>query len=198
MLGDPWCVIVTGLSILLTVDKHALLQGYRLIIENCQSNAEQLCKGIEATGRFEILSKVKGVPVVAFSLKDRTNFDEYELSAQLRFNGWIVPAYTMAPDAQEVRLLRVVVREDFSLSLAERLLSDLITAMSHLDARGPKAIKNQIADIVGIGSHSNHGKESDGKVSEHKKYDIFKTVMSARKAAETWKKSSHRGGNGVC
>ncbi|CAM6118217.1 unnamed protein product [Calypogeia fissa] len=169
-------------------------EGYRLIMANCQANAATLCKGIEDTGKFEILSKVKGVPVIAFSLKDRTNFDEYELSAQLRSTGWIVPAYTMAPDAQDVKLLRIVVREDFSLALAERLLTDLFNAIHHLDERGPKMVK-PIADVA----HKTESSVHDGdKVHEQKKYDIWDTAMKAHKAAKTWKKSLHRGGNGVC
>ncbi|CAM6102284.1 unnamed protein product [Calypogeia fissa] len=167
-------------------------EGYRLIMANCQANAATLCKGIEDTGKFEILSKVKGVPVIAFSLKDRTNFDEYELSAQLRSTGWIVPAYTMAPDAQDMKLLRIVVREDFSLALAERLLTDLFNAIHHLDERGPKMVK-AIEDVAHKTESSVH---DDDKV--HKKYDIRDTAMTAHKAAKTWKKSLHRGGNGVC
>lgn len=34
----------------------------------------------------------------------------------------VVPAYTMAPHAQTLKLLRVVVREDFSLQRAQTFL----------------------------------------------------------------------------
>lgn len=181
-----------------------------MIIANCQANAATLSNGIEATGKFDMLSKVDGVPVVAFSLKDRACFDEYELSDQLRFTGWIVPAYTMAPDAQDVKLLRVVVREDFSLSLAERLLGDLLKAVDHLLARGPKSvdkvqsIAQKLLPNAGDDEKAHDGKAHaeephDGKkLHSHRKSDIFDSVLTAQRVAKAWKKSSHRGGNGVC
>ena len=39
-------------------------------------------------------------------------------SAHLRQRGWIVPAYTLAPNAQDIAVLRVVVRESFSRDIA--------------------------------------------------------------------------------
>ncbi|XP_059073344.1 glutamate decarboxylase 1-like [Cryptomeria japonica] len=76
-----------------------------------------------------------GVRVVAFSLKDNSEHDEYEISDHLRKYGWIVPAYTMAPDAQHVTLLRVVVREDFN-----RTLADVDRVSKELEELPPKII----------------------------------------------------------
>ncbi|GLJ15287.1 hypothetical protein SUGI_0250220 [Cryptomeria japonica] len=83
-----------------------------------------------------------GVPVVAlsFSLKDNTEHDEYEISDHLRKYGWIVPAYTMAPDAQHITLLRVVVREDFNRTLAEHLAVDVDRVSKELEELPPKII----------------------------------------------------------
>ena len=60
------------------------MKGYKCIMENCQSNAKVLANGIRATGRFKILSKDVGVPLVAFSLLDRSKHNEYEIADQLR------------------------------------------------------------------------------------------------------------------
>ncbi|GLJ27704.1 hypothetical protein SUGI_0543780 [Cryptomeria japonica] len=83
-----------------------------------------------------------GVPVVAFSfsLKDNTEHDEYEISDHLRKYGWIVPSYTMAPDAQHITLLRAVVREDFNRTLAERLAADVDRVSKELEELPPKII----------------------------------------------------------
>ncbi|KAL0379076.1 UNVERIFIED_CONTAM: Glutamate decarboxylase [Sesamum radiatum] len=108
-------------------------EGYRNIMENCQENATLLKQGIEQTGRFNIVSKDNGVPLVAFSLKDNSRHNEFEISEMLRRFGWIVPAYTMPPDAQHVTVLRVVVREDFSRTLAERLVIDVGKVLHELD-----------------------------------------------------------------
>ncbi|XP_062216280.1 glutamate decarboxylase 1-like isoform X1 [Phragmites australis] len=109
-------------------------EGYRNIMENCHENAMVLKVGLEQTGRFNIVSKDDGVPLVAFSLKDRSRHDELEISDMLRRFGWIVPAYTMPPDAQHVTVLRVVIREEFSRTLAERLVLDIEKVMYQLDA----------------------------------------------------------------
>lgn len=109
-------------------------EGYKNIMENCQENAMVLKEGLEKTGRFNIVSKDNGVPLVAFSLKDNSCHNEFEVSDLLRRFGWIVPAYTMPPDAQHITVLRVVIREDFSRTLAERLVSDVQKVLLELDS----------------------------------------------------------------
>lgn len=176
-------------------------EGYKAIIDNCLSNAAFLSESIVKTGRFDILSKAKGVPVVAFSLKNRSHFDEYELSSKLRHTGWIVPAYTMAPDAKDVLLLRIVVREDFSHSLAERFLKDLEAALSDLDYHTQKVVQ-QIASALGERTQGQVEDKEDAasipKVKSDKKADVFATILQTQKAVRLWKKSLNRGANGVC
>lgn len=89
--------------------------------------------GLEKTGKFNVVSKDIGVPLVAFSLKDSTKYTVFDISENLRKFGWIVPAYTMPPNAEHIAVLRVVIREDFSRSLADRLLNDLLKVMTELD-----------------------------------------------------------------
>ncbi|KAM3328040.1 glutamate decarboxylase [Capsicum galapagoense] len=109
-------------------------EGYKNVMENCQGNARVLREGLEKTGRFNIVSKDIGVPLVAFSLKDNHKHNEFEISETLRRFGWIVPAYTMPPDAQHITVLRVVIREDFSRTLAERLVIDIVKVLHELDS----------------------------------------------------------------
>ncbi|GBG60797.1 hypothetical protein CBR_g12535 [Chara braunii] len=109
--------------------------GYKRVMENCRENALYLRDAVEATGYFDILSKKEGVPLLAFSLKDRSQFDEYDVADNLKRCGWILPAYTMAPDAEHVSLLRAVVREDFSRTLADRLLRDITRTIDYLKKR---------------------------------------------------------------
>uniref|UniRef100_A0A0E0LVQ4 Glutamate decarboxylase n=1 Tax=Oryza punctata TaxID=4537 RepID=A0A0E0LVQ4_ORYPU len=115
--------------------------GYKNIMQNCMENTAILREGIEATGRFEILSKEAGVPLVAFSLKDSGRYTVFDISENLRRFGWIVPAYTMPANAEHVAVLRVVIREDFSRSLAERLVSDIVKILHELDAHSAQVLK---------------------------------------------------------
>ncbi|KAK4567410.1 hypothetical protein RGQ29_003264 [Quercus rubra] len=108
-------------------------EGYKNVMENCLENARALKEGIEKTGLFNIVSKDVGVPLVAFSLKDSSKYDVFEISGSLRKFGWIVPAYTMPPNAEHIAVLRVVIREDFSRALAERLISDIEKVMKEME-----------------------------------------------------------------
>ncbi|XP_027359500.1 glutamate decarboxylase-like [Abrus precatorius] len=129
-------------------------EGYKNVMQNCSENARVLKEGIEKTGRFNIISKDIGVPLVAFSLKDSSQHTVFEISDHLRKFGWIVPAYTMPPDAQHVAVLRVVIREDFSRGLAERLVSDIEKVVNLLDTL-PSTLSTKAAHVTATTSETN-------------------------------------------
>ncbi|RRT67443.1 hypothetical protein B296_00018504 [Ensete ventricosum] len=148
-------------------------RGYKNVMENCQENAMVLKRGLERTGRFDIVSKDNGVPLVAFSLKDRSRHDEFEVSDYLRRFGWIVPGYTMPPDAQHVTVLRVVIREDFSRTLAERLVLDVEKVLHELDSLPPKKPK--------VNGHPHHHR--NGTIPPKKS-----ELETQRSVTDAWKK----------
>lgn len=111
-----------------------LYKGYKKVIENCMENTRVLKGGLEKTGRFDIVSKDVGVPLVAFSLKDSSKYSVFDMSENLRRFGWIIPAYTIPADAEQIAVLRVVVREDFSRSLAERLIWHIEQVLEEMDS----------------------------------------------------------------
>lgn len=59
---------------------------------------------------------------LAFSWLDRWAKTWLSCGTSAGTNANLVPAYTMAPHAETLRLLRVVVREDFSLQRAQIFL----------------------------------------------------------------------------
>ncbi|KAG6676068.1 glutamate decarboxylase-like [Carya illinoinensis] len=140
-------------------------EGYKNIMENCMENARVLKQGIEKMGRFKIVSKDVGVPLVAFSLKDSSKYTVFQISENLRRYGWIVPAYTMAPDAQHIAVLRVVVREEFSRSLAERLVADLERVVRKIDTL-PSTESTKDGHITAIVDET---RDSDGVAKRIKK-----------------------------
>ena len=50
----------------------------------------------------------------------------------LRAKGWIVPNYELAPGLQDIQILRVVVRENVSAVLVDRLVADLVSNIFEL------------------------------------------------------------------
>jgi glutamate decarboxylase len=107
--------------------------GYRRVLDRLARNARWLSRGLEKIGRFKILSDDHGLPVVCFSLVEGQNYTVFDLSARLRERGWIVPAYHMAPGAEKVEVLRVVLREGFSRDMAEMLITDIKRTCDELD-----------------------------------------------------------------
>jgi glutamate decarboxylase len=135
-------------------------EGYTDIMRGLQTTTSYLTKAVEAVGCFDILSKPGTVPLVCFRLKPGTpgdgrvsaraegrteggapgqgrGYTVFDISSHLRARGWIVPAYTLAPNAQDVAVLRVVVRENFSRDMADLLAEDLRHTVQLLDAHGP-------------------------------------------------------------
>ncbi|KAI9877957.1 MAG: Glutamate decarboxylase 4 [Pleopsidium flavum] len=118
--------------------------GYRSIMMNLTRTADYLAACLKQLG-FSILSKggVEGLPLVAFRLdpKKKHRYDEFTVAHQLRERGWIVPAYTMAPHSEKLKLMRVVVREDFSRSRCDQLVNDVKLAVQTLDGMDDKRLK---------------------------------------------------------
>ena len=121
--------------------------GYTSIVENMLANARHLNEQLEATGKYRILNPGLAEPVVTFSLEGDPGFDVYHLSARLRENGWIVPAYSLPPNAESVNLMRVVVRLDLSRQMIDLLLVDLALAYDHLLQEQPAALTSPKPDL---------------------------------------------------
>jgi glutamate decarboxylase len=117
-------------------------EGYTKIMRNLTNIAAKLAEGVEETGHFKILSDPKCLPLVAFALipkkdehgneKERP-YNEFDVADKLRARGWVVPAYTMAPNIRHVKLLRCVIREDLSMSMVEELINDIKRVIEYLD-----------------------------------------------------------------
>ena len=91
-------------------------------------------RALAATGRFTLLGDRRWLPLVASRLAEPRPYTVYDISERLRAHGWIVPAYHLPANAEEVALLRIVVRENFSRDMADMLLDDLTRVLERLDA----------------------------------------------------------------
>jgi glutamate decarboxylase len=106
-------------------------EGYREVMTSLATTARWIAGEIEAIGGFELLGRGDDLPVVCFRLAGDDPFTVFDLSDALRQRGWIVPAYRMAPDAEDVAVLRVVVREGLSNDMAAELVDDVRSALGH-------------------------------------------------------------------
>jgi glutamate decarboxylase len=114
-------------------------EGYRRVQQSCRDNARWLAAQIAQIGPFALISDGGDIPVFAFRLRDDVRgYTVFDVSETLRIKGWLVPAYHMPPALQDVAVLRVVVRNDFSRDLAGMLLDHLRWAVARLE-RGAAA-----------------------------------------------------------
>jgi glutamate decarboxylase len=108
-------------------------EGYERIASNLMQNAGELERRLTASGRFELLNDARYLPVVVVRPAEaEAGVDVFELSERLRERGWIVPAYTLPPNAESVAVLRMVVKENFSRDMAEMLDEDIERALAKM------------------------------------------------------------------
>ncbi len=112
--------------------------GYTYIMRNMQTNARVLAEKLEAMGRFEIIGPdEEQLPLVAFRLAGETGYDEFDIAWQLAAErGWMLPAYTLPPNAQDVTIMRALVKETMSREHVDTLARDIEEACSTLAKKG--------------------------------------------------------------
>ena len=113
---------------------HLGKEGYSRIVERMMGNASYLAKRLAESGEFEVLNAAGHIPLVTFRFPEQEDFTLFDLSYRIRERGWIVPAYSLPPHAEEVTIMRVVVRENFTKDLVDIFVDDLLNAK--------KALKN--------------------------------------------------------
>jgi glutamate decarboxylase len=108
-------------------------RGYTRIATNVLANARYLAGRLADSGKFEVLNTAKLLPIVTVKLKKPADYTVFDLSQKLRERGWIVPAYTLPPNAEKIAIMRVVVKENFSRDMADMLFDDVVKACGVLE-----------------------------------------------------------------
>jgi glutamate decarboxylase len=113
-------------------------RGYTYIMRRMQQNAEVLADKLEAMGTFEVIGRHdEQLPLVAFKLNAPRSYNEFDIAWQLSAErGWMVPAYTLPPDAQDVTIMRALVKETLSREHVDTLARDIAQACETLEAKG--------------------------------------------------------------
>jgi glutamate decarboxylase len=113
--------------------------GYRYIMETMQRNARALADRLVAEGDLELVGDedAEQLPLVAFRLAEERNFDEFDIASQLAAErGWMVPAYTLPPNAEHVTIMRALVKQTLGHALAMTLADDVAEACASLSVKG--------------------------------------------------------------
>jgi len=112
--------------------------GYQQVQQTSQGIAQYLSGEIGKMGPFELLSDGSDLPVFAFKMRDDIDgFTVFDLSERLRTRGWQVPAYTFPENLTDMAVMRIVVRNGFSMDLASLLLDDFRLHLRYLEKVKP-------------------------------------------------------------
>ena len=116
---------------------HLGMEGYKEIHSNSMDIAQYCHDQIGKIACFENYAKKLDNPLFIWYLKpeyDSTaKWTLFDLQDKLMQSGWMVPAYTMPKDIEDMVVMRIVVRQGMSRDMADMLLADIRNAVAELE-----------------------------------------------------------------
>jgi glutamate decarboxylase len=109
-------------------------EGYQRIIARCLAIAQHIGHWLEAIEQprpcFKVVSNTRQLPVVTFGLAaERDSLSLEGLARHLKLDGWTVPVYPLPSSLGPTKVMRIVVRSDFTEDDAVALLRDVTRAV---------------------------------------------------------------------
>ena len=116
---------------------HLGFEGYKEVHTNSMDIARYCHKTIGEMPCFETYSRTLENPLFIWYMKpsyDKTaKWTLYDLQDKLMQSGWMVPAYSMPADIEDMVVMRIVVRQGMSRDMADMLLEDIRNAVEELE-----------------------------------------------------------------
>jgi len=129
--------------------------GYTLVMEVMKKNSEFLAGRLESIGPFEVVGDdAEQLPLVAFHLAADADvpYDEFDIAWQVSAErGWMLPAYTMPPKAESVKMLRALVKINLNRALVSTLADDIAQACETLEKKGGASKHERQRVKTGVG-----------------------------------------------
>ena len=128
-------------------------EGYEFIMRAMQLNSRFLADRISAIGPFKVVGAAEQqLPLVAFQLADDVPYDEFDIAWQVAAErGWMLPAYTMPPNADKVKMLRALVKLNLTRNLVSTLADDIAAACETLQKKGGASEAERKRVKTGVG-----------------------------------------------
>ena len=132
------------------------MRGYERIHSECYATAQYLARELVKIGPFEMLfsgDPKLGIPALTWRLKPGadTNYTLYDLADRLRIRGWLVPAYSLPANVEDVVVQRILVRQGLSIDMAKLLLEDFARNVKFFEDHKPHGFKGREAEA---GNHA--------------------------------------------
>ena len=116
---------------------HLGMEGYREIHSNSMEIAQYCHDQIGKMPCFENYAKDLENPLFIWYMKPeyekKAKWTLFDLQDKLMQSGWMVPAYTMPKDIEDMTVMRIVVRQGMSRDMADMLMTDIRNAVAELE-----------------------------------------------------------------
>ncbi|MBR2975429.1 MAG: glutamate decarboxylase [Alistipes sp.] len=112
-------------------------EGYRRVQENAMEIARYCHRRIGEMHCFENYATEVVNPLFVWCMKEDYNksakWTLYDLQAVLQQSGWMVPAYSLPKDIDDIVVMRIVVRQGMSRDMADMLMRDIESGVRELE-----------------------------------------------------------------
>ena len=116
---------------------HLGVEGYTEIHSNSMDIAKYCHKAIGKMPCFKNYSETLENPLFIWTMdpdyEKEAKWTLFDLQDKLMQSGWMVPAYTMPKDIEDMVVMRIVVRQGMSRDMADMLIEDIINAVAELE-----------------------------------------------------------------
>ncbi len=110
------------------------IAGYTQIMEALRDTALMVSSELSKMDDMHVITDGTAIPVLSFEVVGDPGYTVFDVSHELRARGFQVPAYTMPADAEDVAVLRIVLREGFSRDMAYKLVLAIKDVVAQLTA----------------------------------------------------------------
>ncbi len=112
-------------------------EGYKEIQQNSMDVAKYCHQQIGTMKCFKNYSKEVVNPLFIWMMDPeydkKAKWTLFDLQAKLQQSGWMVPAYTMPKNIENVVVMRIVVRQGMSRDMADMLMGDIRNAVAEFE-----------------------------------------------------------------
>ena len=116
---------------------HLGFEGYKEIHSNSMAIAKYCHEQIGQMSCFKNYSERLENPLFIWALEPEyeknAKWTLYDLQDKLMQHGWMVPAYSMPKDIEDMVVMRIVVRQGMSRDMADMLIGDIKNAVAELE-----------------------------------------------------------------
>lgn len=113
------------------------VEGYTEIHSNSMDIAKYCHKAIGKMPCFKNYSETLENPLFIWTMdpdyEKGAKWTLFDLQDKLMQSGWMVPAYTMPKDIEDMVVMRIVVRQGMSRDMADMLIEDITNAVAELE-----------------------------------------------------------------